>query len=96
MNELINDFTFNHQVESMDIRNITKKAQKRRDSIIKDTKMNHIKSINFTIAKRKKVIIRNMAANMNTMNQRKVNTRKAKNMILASMKDTKVKQLTIK
>lgn len=77
----------------MAIRNTTKKARKPRDSITRDTKTTSIKSINSMIAKRKKVTIRNMAANMNSMNRRKVNTRKAKNMIPASMKDTKVSHL---
>lgn len=78
----------------MAIRNSIKKAQKRPDSITKGTKMKATKSINSMIAKRRKATIRNTVANMNSMIQRKVTTRKAKNMILATMKDIKVNNTT--
>lgn len=74
----------------MDIRNSIKKARKPLDSITKGTKMKATRSTNSTTAKRRKVIIKNMAASMNSMSPRKVNTRKERNMIQDMMKDTKV------
>lgn len=73
------------------IRNTTRKAIIPLDSTKKATKMNITKSTNSMIAKRRKVIIRNMAANMNSTNTRKATTRKARNMIRATMKDTTVR-----
>lgn len=74
----------------MVIKNIIRKAIIPLDSITKDIKMNTTKSINSTTKKIRKVIIRNMAPNMNSTNIRKAITRKAKNMIPATTKDTMV------
>lgn len=79
----------------MDIKNSIRKDRKQRDSITKQTKMIIIKSTNSTIAKRRKGIIKNMVAITNSMIRRKELTRKAKNMILALMKATKVFNISL-
>lgn len=78
------------QVENMAIRSFIKKVQKPRDSITKRIKMITTRNTNSMIAKKRKVTTRNMVANMNSMNLKREITKKARNMILATMKDTKV------
>lgn len=74
----------------MAIRSSIRKDRKPRDFIIKRIKMISTKSINSMIAKRRKATTRNTVANMNSMNLKRANTRKAINMNLDTMKDIKV------
>lgn len=80
------------KVANMVIKKDIKKAPKQPVTITKRTKMNLPKKKNSTIAKIRKAITKNMAANMNSMNRKKVNTRKVIIISLIMIKGTKVKR----